>query len=78
MPEEGFRRNYDIRIKSLRELVSDCDPQVGGRAIRIERDLKTSLENNEISRDDLSRFQNQLDEQMSIFAIECLCKKRTN
>lgn len=57
--------------------MSDCDPQVGERAVRIERDLKTSLENNEISRDDVFRFQNQLDEQMSIFTFECQCKKRT-
>lgn len=73
---EGFIRNYDIRIRSLRELVSDCDPQVGERAIRIERDLKISLENNEIGKDDIFRFQNQLDEQMSIFAFECRCKKK--
>jgi hypothetical protein len=68
--------NYNIRIDILKELISDCDPQVGVRATGIQRSLDRAFENKEISQEELNDQEAKLDGMMHSFAYDCHCKKK--
>lgn len=68
--------NYNRRINLLKELISDCDPQVGARAIGIQRSLDRAFENKEISQEELNGHEAKLDGTMHSFAYDCHCKKK--
>ena len=68
--------NYDRRVKLLKELILDCDPQVGIRAISIQRSLDRAFENKEISQEELNEHEAKLDGIMHGFAYNCHCRKK--
>ena len=68
--------NYDRRVKLLKELILDCDPQVGIRAVGIQRSLDRAFENKEISQEELNDHEAKLDGMMHSFAYDCHCKKK--
>ena len=68
--------NYNRRMKLLKELILDCDPQVGARAIGIQRSLDRAFENKEIRREELNRHETELDGLIHSFAYDCNCKKK--
>lgn len=68
--------NHDRHMKLLKELILDCDPQVGVRAIGIQRYLDRVFENKEINQEELNENEAKLDSMMHSFAYDCHCKKK--
>jgi hypothetical protein len=68
--------NYERRVKLLKELILDCDPQVGIRAIGIQRSLDRAIENKEISQEEFNEHEAELDGLMHSFAYDCHCRKK--
>jgi hypothetical protein len=68
--------NHNRRINLLKELISDCDPQVGVRAIGIQRSLDRAFENKEITQEELNIQEAKLDGMMHSFAYDCHCRKK--
>lgn len=68
--------NCNRRVKLLKELILDCDPQAGIRAIGIQRSLDRAFENKKISQEELNEQEAKLDGLMHGFAYDCHCRKK--